>query len=95
MPSQNQLAEPATARIDLWSVRWCGYCIAAQRLLDARTIPYRFHDLTGQHDAVLDLKRHTGHTTMPQIFLDGALLGGYDELRRYLREHGVDAVKPE
>ena len=52
----------------------------AKRLLDARGIAYDEVDVG--HDAALraDLIRRTGRRTVPQIFIDGDPIGGFDEL---------------
>lgn len=85
------MAEP---RVDLYSVGWCGYCRAARRLLDAREIPYRFHDLTGDYPAIDDVKKRFGHYTVPVVLLDGALVGGYTELSSAIASRGVASFLP-
>ena len=94
MSAQDDIDENSAARIDLWSVQWCGYCRAARRLLEAKGIAYRFHDLTGRNEEVYRLKQQTGHRTMPQIFVDDRLIGGFDELRAYIRDNGAEALFP-
>ncbi len=62
-------------------------------MLKAKQIPFQEIDLSGDFAAMNALKARSGHATMPQVFLDGALLGGYTELSRYVDSHGEDALK--
>jgi glutaredoxin 3 len=68
------------ARVVVYTTRSCPFCVRAKRLLDARGIAYDEVDV-GQ-DAALraDLIRRTGRRTVPQIFIDGDPIGGFDEL---------------
>jgi glutaredoxin 3 len=64
----------------VYTTRSCPFCVRAKRLLDARGIAYDEVDVG--HDAALraDLIRRTGRRTVPQIFIDGDPIGGFDEL---------------
>ena len=93
--SDSQIDNASAARVDLWYTRWCGYCRAALRTLEARSIPFRLHDLTSSPNEVRALKERTGHRTMPQIFLDGELVGGFDEFSSLLRKNGPDYFQPK
>jgi len=70
----------AVARVVVYTTRSCPFCVRAKRLLDARGIAYDEVDVG--HDAALraDLIRRTGRRTVPQIFIDGDPIGGFDEL---------------
>lgn len=37
-------------------------------------------NLDGRDDEIAALKQRTGHMTLPQIFIDGKLIGGFQEL---------------
>jgi len=74
-----QTAHP-TPRIRIYSTEWCPYCARAKRLLDARGYAYDTVDLTGDDSARDALVAQTGMRTVPQIFVDGELVGGYTEL---------------
>ena len=59
----------------------CPYCVAAKRLLQARGIPYTEFDVA-QDDALrADVMQRSGRRTVPQIFIDGRSIGGFEELR--------------
>ena len=72
--------------IRMYTTRWCGYCVRAKGLLDARGIPYEevhLDDDPAFRQKLFDL---TGGWTVPQILIDGRPIGGYTELWRLDRE---------
>ena len=67
-------------RIQMYTTRWCGYCVRAKALLDARGLEYEeisLDDDPAFRQRLLDL---TGGWTVPQILIDGRPIGGYTEL---------------
>jgi glutaredoxin 3 len=70
-----------TQRFRLYTTVSCPYCLRAKALLARRGWAYEEIDLTADPDARAALVARTGMRTVPQIFLDGVLLGGYDELQ--------------
>ena len=59
---------------------WCPYCVMAQRLLHSRGIAFEKVDVSGDHEARAWLRATTGQHTVPQIFINGESVGGFDEL---------------
>ncbi|EDM80096.1 Glutaredoxin, GrxC [Plesiocystis pacifica SIR-1] len=59
---------------------WCPYCMAARRLLDTRKVSYEVVDVTGNAAARTWMRQNTGQSTVPQIFIKGESIGGFDEL---------------
>jgi len=59
---------------------YCGYCVAAERLLEQRGIPFEKHEV-GDPRAREEIVMKTGWRTVPVVLLDGSLIGGYSELR--------------
>lgn len=70
----------------LYSTRWCGYCVRAKALLDARGIPYEEIPLDEEPSFRQRLMDLTGNWTVPQILVDDVPIGGYTELWRLDRE---------
>jgi len=66
--------------VKIYTTRVCGYCIAAKRLLSQRGIAFEEFDVSGDQEKRAWLVEVTGRRTVPQIFLDGVAIGGYDEL---------------
>jgi glutaredoxin 3 len=68
------------AEVKIYTTRVCGYCVAAKRLLTARGIAYEEIDVTGDDAQRAWLAQTTGRRTVPQIFIGGEAVGGYDDL---------------
>jgi glutaredoxin 3 len=68
------------ARVEIYTTPSCPFCVRAKRLLDARGIVYDEVDVADDATLRADLVRRTGRRTVPQIFIDGASIGGFEEL---------------
>jgi glutaredoxin 3 len=80
------------ARVLIYSTRWCGYCVRAKALLDARGIEYDevfLDDDPAFRQKLFDL---TGGWTVPQILVDGRPIGGYTELWQLDRSGGLETL---
>jgi glutaredoxin 3 len=74
------------AKVQVYSTRWCGYCVRAKALLESRGIEYEEISLDedpGFRQKLFDL---TGGWTVPQVVIDGRPIGGYTELAALARE---------
>ncbi|HEY6030270.1 MAG TPA: glutaredoxin domain-containing protein [Gaiellaceae bacterium] len=80
------------ARIQIYTTRWCGYCVRAKTLLDGRGLAYeelRLDDDAAFRQTLFD---RTGGWTVPQILIDGRPIGGYTELWRLDRDGRLDEL---
>jgi len=68
------------ANIEIYSKVWCPYCAKAKALLKAKDLPYTDIDITHDLDAQNTMVERSGRRTVPQIFIDGEAIGGYDDL---------------
>ncbi|MGP6156969.1 MAG: glutaredoxin 3 [Vulcanimicrobiaceae bacterium] len=68
------------AEVKIYTTRVCSYCVAAKRLLAARGAAYEEIDVTGDDAQRAWLVQTTGRRTVPQIFIGGEAVGGYDDL---------------
>jgi GrxC family glutaredoxin len=67
--------------IEIYSKSWCPYCDRAKSLLGAKGQTWTEIDVEEEADRVAEmLERSGGRRSVPQIFIDGAHVGGYDEL---------------
>jgi glutaredoxin 3 len=69
-------------RVQMYTTRWCGYCVRAKALLDDRGIPYEEISLDDDPAFRKHIFELTGGWTVPQILIDGKPIGGYTELWR-------------
>lgn len=64
----------------------CGYCFMAMRLLDDLNVDYVKIDVAGDPEARSWLQQTTKQSTVPQIFIEGRSIGGYQELRKLVAQ---------
>jgi glutaredoxin 3 len=81
------------ATIEIYTKAFCGYCFRAKRLLDSKGVEYQEYDITmGGAKRAEMIERAHGRTTVPQIFIDGAHIGGSDDLAEAERAGRLDAL---
>ena len=70
------------ANITIYSTPFCPYCAMAKRLLKSKGAQYEDIDLFSQPGRRTEmLQRANGRHTVPQIFIDQAHIGGFDDLQ--------------
>lgn len=68
----------------VWSKDYCPYCVNAKKLLDIKGIAYEERNISqGTWTKQQLLESVPNARTVPQIFIDGTLIGGYDQLKNY------------
>jgi glutaredoxin 3 len=78
-------------RIQMYTTRWCGYCVRAKALLDDKGLDYEEINLDDDPAFRQTLQELTGGWTVPQIVIDGMPIGGYTELWRLDKSGQLDA----
>jgi glutaredoxin 3 len=70
-----------TPKVEIYTKWGCPYCVRAKQLLDGKGVTYEEFDVTmgGPKKAEM-LERAPDHMTVPSIFIDGAHIGGSDQL---------------
>ncbi|HJR14863.1 MAG TPA: glutaredoxin 3 [Rhodanobacteraceae bacterium] len=69
------------ADIEIYSTAACGYCMAAKNLLKSRGLAWRELRVDTDSAARAEmLNRAPGARTVPQIFINGTHVGGFDQL---------------
>ncbi len=87
------MSSPATPHVEIYTKAFCGYCSRAKALLDAKGVPYTEYDVTmGGPKRAEMVDRAPGATTVPQIFIDGRLVGGSDALAALEAAGKLDAA---
>jgi len=68
-------------RTEIYFKSWCPYSRRALALLDSKGVNYKGIDLThGAEEQEREMRERAGRTSVPQIFVDGRHLGGYDDI---------------
>ena len=67
-------------KITVYGNEYCSYCLAARLLLKKKGL--EFEDVLVTSDPSLrdEMERLSGSTSVPQVFIDGVSIGGFDEL---------------
>ena len=68
------------AKIKIYTTTFCPYCVRAKSLLKSKNIAFEEVNLTGKHDELVALKERTQFMTVPQIFVNETMIGGFQEL---------------
>jgi glutaredoxin len=68
----------------VWSKENCPYCEQAKSLLESKGIEFEVRTIGAEYTKEQLLEAVPTARTVPQIFLDGELVGGYTELKKKL-----------
>ena len=81
---------PQTLKIDIYTSRFDPECIRTKGLLDRVGLFYNEFDvdLDEFHREIMR-KRSGGSTTVPQVFINGRAIGGFEGLAGYLASQGT------
>lgn len=67
-------------QIKIYTKAYCSYCYAAKNLLTKRGFTYEEVELSGNFSAEQEMRDLTGGTSVPQILINSAPIGGFTEL---------------
>lgn len=70
-----------TAQIKMVKKNPCPYCDRAQRFFEERGLQVEIVDLSNNLQELQKLKEQTGWATVPMIFVNDKLIGGYNDMR--------------
>ena len=70
----------------VWSKDQCAFCEQAKSLLESRGIEYEVRNISQDWTREQLLEAVPTARTVPQIFIDGELVGGFTELKKKLTE---------
>jgi glutaredoxin len=71
-------------RAIVWTKDACPYCVQAKALLEQQGIDYEEKKIGVDYTREQLLEAVPAARTVPQIFLDGELVGGFTQLRQKL-----------
>ena len=80
------------ADIEIYTQDWCPYCVRAKTLLTRKGVTFREIDAPGGSPARAESMQRSGRTSVPQIFIGGAHVGGCDDLMALDRAGKLDAL---
>lgn len=80
------------AKVLIYTKAYCPYCDRAKALLKSKNQSYEEVNLEDKPDEFNALKQRTGLMTVPQIFINDQLVGGYTDLAALDREGKLDPM---
>ena len=84
---------PNTPKIEIYTKWGCPYCYRAKALLDSKGATYEEFDVTmGGPKKTEMMERAPHHSTVPSIFIDGAHIGGSDDMAALEASGKLDAM---
>lgn len=78
--------------IEIYSKEWCPYCLKAKSLLKSRSLDYTALDITTDRKLEGEMIERSHRRTVPQIFINGKSIGGYDDLSRINATGELDKI---
>ena len=82
-----------TAKVEIYSSQFCGYCARAKALLSKKGVEFVDYDILADSSLRDEMvKRAGGRTSVPQIFIDDRHVGGCDDLHALDRSGGLDPL---
>jgi glutaredoxin 3 len=79
-PDIGTIMSGPSAKVVIYTTATCGFCHAAKRLLDQKGVAYEEVAVDRRPDLRDWLRSRSGQNTVPQVFINGAPIGGYSEL---------------
>ena len=80
------------ATVEIYTTRYCPYCIAAKQLLDSKHVAYEEKPVDDDAEKRRWLSKVSGQKTVPQIFVDGKPLGGFSDIAALDRDGKLDPI---
>jgi glutaredoxin 3 len=70
------------AKVVIYTTHYCPYCTSAKALLRSKNVEFDEIDVTDDAERRREMEQLSRRWTVPQIFVDGKPIGGYDDARR-------------
>ena len=78
--------------IKVYSGRFCGYCVAAERLLKGKGLEYEVIKAEEEREKFEQMMQETGSRSVPQIFIGERHVGGFDDLSALNQSGELDQI---
>ncbi|MEE9444629.1 MAG: glutaredoxin 3 [Cocleimonas sp.] len=80
------------AEVIMYATRFCPYCMRARRLLKKKGVEFKEISVGGKSELWAEMERLSNRNTVPQIFINGESVGGYDDIALLERNHELDTL---
>ena len=69
-------------QVVIYTTNYCPYCTAAKALLRSKKVQFDEIDVTDDQARRTEMEKLSQRRSVPQIFIDGKPIGGYDDAQR-------------
>ena len=69
-------------KIVIYTTSYCPYCFGAKALLRSKNVEFEEIDVTDDPARRIEMERLSRRRTVPQVFIEGQPVGGFDDIRR-------------
>lgn len=76
-------------KIDIFVKDYCPFCQKVLRYLESNGFEYTKTELTDEPELYEQLKKKTGHQTVPQVFINDEFIGGSDDFFANKKRYGL------
>ena len=81
------------SKIEIYSSMWCPFCHRAKQLLQSKGAGFEEFDVDVNPALRNEMtQRSGGRQTVPQIFINGEHIGGYEDLRLLNKDGRLDGL---
>lgn len=80
------------AKVVIYTKSHCPYCVRAKNLFSQKGVAFEERFLDDKPEEYAELKARTGMMTVPQIFIDDQLVGGYTDLAALDQANKLDSM---
>ncbi|MGD8591464.1 MAG: glutaredoxin 3 [Gammaproteobacteria bacterium] len=68
------------AKVEVYSTALCPYCSRARRLLEKKGVQFTEYQVDTDARLRAEMEQRSHRTSVPQIFIDGRHIGGFDDM---------------
>jgi glutaredoxin 3 len=79
-------------KIEVYGTEHCGYCTAARLLLKKKGLHFEDILVSTSAEALAEMQERSGGATVPQVFINGQAIGGFDELYELEQSGDLDKL---
>lgn len=76
----------------MYCINTCQYCDKAEKLLKKKGVEVNKINIEGNKPKIKEMLKRTRRNTVPQIFIDGEHIGGFDELAKLDKKGKLNAL---
>jgi len=92
LSSDTKNNKPRALELIIYTQVLCGYCSAARKLFRNKGVDFTEINVTMNADLRREMIDRSGRHTVPQIFINGRHIGGYEDVAELDRHDKLDAL---